>query len=240
MSEQQAPDRKWAWLAVGLALAVLIAVLVVWGRPIYEFIADQDKIRAWVADFGPWGPAVIVLLEMTQAVLGPVPGTTIEAAAGYLFGPWWGALYAITGIALGSFISFTLARHLGRPVLRRLADADQVERLDAWAERGGSLFFFLLWLFPLLPDDVVCLAAGLTPMSPRRFLLLMVVGRTPGVFAAVWIGANAAQLGPVWWIVALVGLGGAAFVFWRWGEEIQAALIRLLQRIAEGWDHERK
>ena len=122
------------------------------------------------------------------------------------------------GIALGSLLGFVLARRFGRPLLTRFVGPQAVARLDDLVERGGAYFFFLLWLLPFVPDDLVCLAAGLTPMSTRQFLLLMVVGRTPGILVATWLGANAAQVSPAWWGVGLGGLVVVAFVLWRWGE----------------------
>lgn len=227
MSERGRSAGWPTWLAVGTIMAGLAVVLLIGGRPVYGFLSNQAQVRAWVAKLGPWGPGAVVFLEITQAVLGPIPGTAIEAASGYLFGPWPGALYALLGIVLGSAISFGLARQVGRPLLLRWLSPRQVARLDDLTRRGGALFFFLIWLFPFVPDDLACLAAGLTPMSPRQFLLLMIAGRTPGILVATWLGATAPRLGPAWWPIMLAAVTLAAVVAWRWGEQIQDRLLSL-------------
>jgi len=168
---------------------------------------------------------------MVQTLAGPVPGTAIEAASGFLFGPWWGTLYAMTGIVAGALIAFFLARRFGRPLIQRFVRRQDVERLDHLLERGGSMLFFLLWLFPLVPDDLVCLAAGLMGMPPRRFLLLMALGRLPGIFFSVWLGATATRLDPAWWLVGLVALALLALAAWRWGARLQSALLSLANRL---------
>ena len=70
MSEKRAPVRWWVWLALGLVLVVLIVALLAWWRPIYDFVADQEQIRAWVEQLGAWGPVAIVALETAQALMG--------------------------------------------------------------------------------------------------------------------------------------------------------------------------
>jgi uncharacterized membrane protein YdjX (TVP38/TMEM64 family) len=232
MSDDRARPGLWIWLVSGLILAILVVALIIWGQPLYEFAADQERIRAWVRRFGPWGPLALAALEMAQVLLAPVPGQAIEAVGGYLFGPWVGTLYAMLGIGVGSLLNFALARRFGRPWVARQISSRSLSRFDDLSRRGGTLFFFLIWLFPFVPDDLACLAAGLTPMPIRQFLLLMFLGRLPGILVSTWLGSNAARISPVWWVVLLILVSVAALVVWRWGEAAQRAVVRFLQNLA--------
>ena len=226
--------RWWPWLAAALLLAAVAVALLLWQPAIYTFLTDRERVRAWVEGFGAWAPAIIFGLEVAQVLLAPFPGQVFEAVSGYLFGPWLGVFYPFSGLVVGSLLAFALARRFGRPLAVRLAGRDAVARLDELAERGGNLFFFLIWLFPFVPDDLACLAAGLTPMSTGRFLALMFVGRLPGVLFSVWVGANLANVPPPWWIVLFAGVALLALVLWRRGEEIQQALLRFIGRLDDG------
>lgn len=228
MPERRVPTKRRDWPVVWPALAALAALLLLWGGPLYRFVADQACVRAWVEGLGLWGPAGIVALEIIQVLTVPVPGTAIEAVSGYLFGPWPGALYALVGVVIGSALNFFLARRFGRPLIARWIGPRSLARLDDLARRGGALFFFLLWLFPFLPDDLACLAAGLMAMPVGRFLVLVTVGRLPGLLISTWIGANAARIGPGWWALLMAIIGLAAVVLWRWGQHIQEGALRLI------------
>jgi uncharacterized membrane protein YdjX (TVP38/TMEM64 family) len=230
MSEQKSPVRWWIWLIVGAVLVAALAALIIWWRPIYDFLSNREHVRAWVEGLGAWGPLAILLLEMIQALLAPIPGQAIEAVSGYLYGPWLGTLYPMIGMAIGSFITFSLARRFGRPLVIRLIGQQSMARLDDLVRRGGAPFFFLIWLLPFAPDDLACVAAGLTPMPTRQYMVLMLVGRLPGVFVSVWVGANAARIEPIWWAVLFVGLAIAVLVFWRWGDQIQEFVLGFIER----------
>jgi uncharacterized membrane protein YdjX (TVP38/TMEM64 family) len=107
-----------------------------------------------------------------------------------------------------------------------------MDRLDDLARRGGAPFFFLIWLLPFAPDDLACVAAGLTPMPFGQFLVLMTLGRLPGVFVSVLVGANAAKIDPLWWGILLVVIGIAALVLWRFGDRIQDSVLSFIERVS--------
>lgn len=232
MGERKVAIRWWVWLIAGAVLLALVAALVLWWRPIYEFVADQEQIRSWVEGLGAWGPVAIVLLEMIQALLAPIPGQAIEAVSGYLFGPWLGTLFPMIGMGIGSFITFSLGRRFGRPLVIRLIGKQSMARLDDLVRRGGAPFFFLIWLLPFAPDDLACVAAGLTPMPPRQFMVLMLLGRLPGVFVSVWVGANVARIEPIWWVVIFVGIAIAALALWRWGDQVQESVLAFIEQLS--------
>jgi uncharacterized membrane protein YdjX (TVP38/TMEM64 family) len=227
------PARRWGpWLVLLLILAALAAGLIVWGQPLYRFLSDRDRVRAWVEGLGAWGPAAIFCLEMAQALVAPVPGQAIEAVSGYLYGPWWGLAFALAGIAAGSTLAFFLARRFGRPLVVRLAGQGAVDRLDDLVRRGGAPFFFLIWLLPFAPDDLACLAAGLTAMPARRFLVLMFAGRLPGIAFSVWLGANFLRLGLPAWAGLLAAMALVGLLVWRYGDRLEARLLALVEKIS--------
>jgi uncharacterized membrane protein YdjX (TVP38/TMEM64 family) len=227
------PVRWLIWLAVAAILAGFVGACIAWWRPVYEFVADQNRISTWVSSLGVWGPLAIVALEIGQVLLAPIPGQAIQVVSGYLYGPWLGTLYSLLGVGLGSVVSFLLARRLGRPLAVRLIGSQATARLDGLVRKGGTLFFFLIWLLPFAPDDLACLAAGLTPMSLSQFLVLVMIGRMPGVIVSVWLGAYALQINPLLFGLLLAVLTLAAVILWWRAGQIRAAVLRLVERLSE-------
>lgn len=169
--------------AVHVAVAVLaLLVVVVLLRPHWSLLADAETLRQYVAGFGAWAPLVFVVLQAVQVLVAPIPGQVLAVVAGYLFGPWWGTLYNMLGITLGSTLAFWLSRRYGRSYAERMFDDAALETFDAVADSHGLLVLFVLFLIPGLPDDVICFAGGLTSIPLRRLVLVAVVGRAPAFF----------------------------------------------------------
>ncbi|MGD9101013.1 MAG: TVP38/TMEM64 family protein [Anaerolineae bacterium] len=224
------PPSPWPLLAGLLVIALASLALWRWGAPVTNFFRDQERVRAWLASFGPLAPLLSILLNVAQVLLAMIPGQVIALANGYLFGVFWGTVYSLVGVSLGSVLAMGLGRWLGRSLVLRLVEPARLARWDALLLQRGPRFFFLVFLLPLLPDDITCFIVGLSPLSIPYILALATIGRLPGLIAGSWIGANAGNLSPAGW--ALVG-GGALGLAWtvlRYQDQIEAAMLRLLQR----------
>jgi uncharacterized membrane protein YdjX (TVP38/TMEM64 family) len=122
---------------------------------------------------------------------------------------WRGSLFSIVGILIGSAASFFLARALGRPFVAALFPAPQVEKIETLlTSRSARIVFFLLFLIPGIPKDVLCYVAGLTPMGFPFFAAASTLGRLPGIVGSAVIGSAAAS--SRWVLAAVVGAAAAA------------------------------
>jgi uncharacterized membrane protein YdjX (TVP38/TMEM64 family) len=233
-----APERERNWKILALILLALIALIVVGasGRTpllvtLRATLSDPDRLRAVVTGWGLGGPLALIGLQVTQVLLAPIPGQALGLVGGYLYGPWLGTLTNMTGTLIGSGLAMWLARHFGRPLVQRFVSAEWLDRLDGLAARRGPAIFFLIFLFPFLPDDAACFVAGLSPLPLGELLLLAAVGRLPGVFIPNWLGAHAANLSAAQWVAIILLMIPAAVAFWRWQDEIERFLLRLLNRL---------
>ena len=230
MSNEPLTSRR-VWALIGLVLLLVVAGFL-WGPELYRLLEDREAIQDWVAGFGPWGPLLSILLNTLQVLLAPIPGQTLGLVNGYLYGVLLGTLYSLVGVMLGSLIAMTLGRWFGRPLVGRLVGPDTLERWDRVARRQGPAFFFLIFLFPFFPDDVICFMIGLSPLAIPYMLLLAALGRLPGLVVASWVGAYATSL--PWWGWVLIGAGGVvlAVAFWRYQEQLEQWATALIERLA--------
>jgi len=238
MTGPRGSGRTWTRAALLAALVVALSgALWYWHEPLWALLGDQKRIQEWVAGFGPWGPLVSIALNVAQVLLAPLPGQFVGLVNGYLYGVWLGTLYSMVGLVLGTTLAMTLGRWFGRPLVEHLVNPERLEHWDRLADRQGPLFFFLVFLFPFVPDDVACFLIGLSPLAIPRMVVLATLGRLPGVFVSCWVGAYATEL-PWWaWIPLGGGAAGLAWAFWRYRERLERLVMRLIRRLVERYTY---
>ena len=202
------PERGRRVLAHLLVLVALVVAGTLAVRAFVPELADPTAFRAAVLDFGPLAPLAYVVVLAVQVVVAPVPGHVLGFVGGYLFGPFWGTVYSLVGVTLGSTVVFVLSRRFGRPYVERMLAPELVSRFDAFVADSGTVGVFLVFLIPGLPDDAVCFLAGLTRLPLRRLVVLVAVGRAPA-FALVSLAGAGAAAGAYGQVATLLGVFAA-------------------------------
>jgi uncharacterized membrane protein YdjX (TVP38/TMEM64 family) len=169
-----------------LVLAFVVATVLI--RRHAAFLTDTQALRELIRGYGIWAPVVLILLQTVQVVAAPIPGQVLAVVAGYLFGAWWGTLYNMIGITIGSTIAFWISRRYGRAYVENIVHEEALGRFDAVSDDYGRSALFFFFLVPGLPDDVICFAGGLTDIPLWQLIVLAVVGRAPAFFLVNVVG----------------------------------------------------
>lgn len=218
------PSRRDAWLAAACVVAIGAFVFVqreYFGRA----FASPEALRATIRSFGALGPLVTIGLTALQVVVAPIPGQIFGIANGFLYGAPLGLAFSMIGLTLGSAGAMWIGRRLGREIVCRFVSERTLEKLDALPERRGELVFLLLFLLPLVPDDVACFAIGLTSLSIPRMLVISFVGRLPGMIAACVLGARADGLSVATQVAIAVGFAIVGVVLIGRGDAIESKIL---------------
>jgi uncharacterized membrane protein YdjX (TVP38/TMEM64 family) len=221
--------RVVALVVFPVLVAALVVPVVVWHRELWSIFGSVGKIRTWVQSWGAVAPLVFLGIKALQVIVFAIPGEVVQISGGYLFGGAVGMLLSIIGILLGSAAAFFLSRLLGRPFVAAVIPPAQLERVEKLLEsRSSRVVFFLLFLIPGIPKDILCYIAGLTPMSFLFFLGVSTVGRLPGIIGSSLIGGAARS--SQW--VALVILSASAIVLFVAGLLLRPKLQVFIERVA--------
>lgn len=191
-------------------LLVILSVLL-FREQLWEPLAERERLQEWIEEAGVWAPLLFIAVQTVQVVIFIIPGEVAQAAAGYLFGVWFGILYSLIGITIGAAFNYFVGSRLGEPFVRKVAGGEREEKFLAVARSyRGRLGFFLFFLIPGIPKDVLCYVAGAARMGFFTFLLLSVTGRLPGIVGSAIIGDAAAEER---WQLAMAILALATLLF---------------------------
>ena len=178
--------------AAFLILIVLIIPLVIYltNREFFSQFESIAHLENYIKSYGHLSGHIYIVFQILQVVICVIPGEVVQVAAGYLFGPFWGIIYALIGCFIGEAIAFLLARVLGQGFVRLFMSEEQFlkyhERLNS--NRAYTLCF-ILYLIPGIPKDILCYVAGATEMGFLPFLVISMVARLPGLVGSIVMGS---------------------------------------------------
>ncbi|GFE56131.1 TVP38/TMEM64 family protein [Geobacter sp. AOG1] len=123
-----------------------------------------------------------------------LPGAAIlSLTAGAIFGAVMGTVYAVIAATIGATLAFLVTRYLLRDaVLSRFGP--KLERINRELEERGLNYLLFLRLVPVFPFFLINLAAGLTRLPLRTFVIGTLLGIIPGGFVYCNAGASLATI----------------------------------------------
>jgi uncharacterized membrane protein YdjX (TVP38/TMEM64 family) len=181
-------------IPLGLLLLAGGVFVLCGGRQYLTFAAlsaNQDFLRGLVVDGGILAVLGYILIYAGLTALS-VPGAMLMTlVGGFLFGPWLGAGYALTGATLGATAVFLAAR-VGLYGLAACA-GPRFQRLEAGFREDAFNYLLCLRLVPIVPFWLVNLIAGLAGMRLLSYVAATFLGMVPGalVYASLGNGVGA-------------------------------------------------
>ncbi len=185
---------------------ILIGIWILKITGVWEHVNSLEKVRSIVESGGIFSFLIFIILQILQTTILQIPAFFVTIAGALIFGTWQAFLLSYIAIMLGSILMFYIGRKAGRKFLYWMIGTDTA---DKWIARmsDGKYLFFLMMLFPMFPDDILCVVAGLTDMSFSFFFWTNILARGIGIACTVFFGS------------------GAIIPFYGWGLAVWAAIL---------------
>ncbi|MCU0081156.1 TVP38/TMEM64 family protein [Extibacter muris] len=171
---------KWKTIITALLFILCISLCGVLFKAYMDGKFDSvETLQQYIAGFGLLAPVILVIIQAAQVVLPVLPGFLGCIVGAVMFG-WAGGFWCnYIGISLGSLIAFLLARKYGQGLVYKIFPEKKYEKWSNWVAESKSytVFLFLGMVLPLFPDDFFCYFTGITKMTFRRFLIIIIVGK---------------------------------------------------------------
>ena len=223
-------SRKVIFFISILILLLLISILawdfftpgeILLPSKIIRILSDAEHLKEYILQYEIFAPLVLFLIQLLQVILSPIPGNVTTVIAGSLFGVFYGLILNTLSIYIGSFIAFYLARKFGKPLVVRMVGEGIYQKYNKVFEEKYLLSLFMIFLFPFFPDDALCLLTGLSSIPISIFLLLLVVGRFPGILVGTLLGSGLLELSLKGWIIIGILLLISLIISIGYGRELE-------------------
>lgn len=174
--------KKWQ-----LTLVRILALVFVIGLSVVLFLyrGQVQKLRV----FGFPGIFLVSLLSNASLIF-PVPGVLFTSAMGMVFQPFWVAVAAGSGAAIGELSGY-IAGFGGQGVIE---NKQWYDRVSNWIRKYGDITIFVLAVIPNPVFDIGGMVAGALRMPLWRFLLWCWLGKIVKMLAFAYSGATILRL----------------------------------------------
>ena len=149
------------------------------------YFTDSTKLQALLNQTGIFAPLLFILLQIFQVIIPIIPGGASSALGIVAFGPIWGFVYNYAGLVIGSILAFLLVKRYGKTFILKVCDQKTYDKYIGWLDKGKKFdrFFAAAIFFPCAPDDILCMIAGLTSMTLKKFSMIIILGKPLALIA---------------------------------------------------------
>ncbi len=177
-------------LLLGTIVLLLIFITTYLRR---EGYISTEGILNFIKKYRVMAPLLFILIYS----IGPslfIPSLPLTLGAGFLWGPFWGVIFSITGATTGSSVAFLISRYLMADTIKRRFGYEKWQWLKEKVEKHGWKAVAFARLLPVLPFPVLNYMFGITPIPFLHYLWATFVFMLPACIAYVAFGSSMGEL----------------------------------------------
>lgn len=176
-TKQRAPwQQKVIQVAPAIGLAAFIIILIyIRHSGIFSSVAD---LQHFIKNFGNFAIAAFIVVQAIQPIVPFLPGGFATIVGMLMFGNIPGVLYSYIGLVIGEVGLFLLVRRFGSKFARLVLSEKNFDKFETTLQdhtQDIKKLLIVCFIFPFLPDDLTCLVAGMTDLSFREYLKIVLI-----------------------------------------------------------------
>ncbi|WP_416728786.1 TVP38/TMEM64 family protein [Fictibacillus sp. JL2B1089] len=121
-----------------------------------------------------------------QPIILPVPEIVTVVAGSAALGPFTAFILGFMGAVLGILTMFYLSRTFGMKLVQRLVNEKQLDQYHRFVKKNETWILILLFIVPVLPDEIICVGAGVSGVIVKRFVIIAVLGKLLTTFSLAY------------------------------------------------------
>ena len=176
-------------LAIFAAISFVSAVILYFCDFIYFNAEDKLAVNEelFIAFKDTWyGYVIVVLADIAVSFVPAISMAFIILIKTLYTDPWIAFAISFAGVLITSFMLYILGRFGGYALGKKVLGEEDCEKASELLNNKGLIFFPVMMMLPIFPDDALTMVAGTLKMSLKWFVPSIVIGRGIGVTAIVF------------------------------------------------------
>ncbi|MGG4492273.1 TVP38/TMEM64 family protein [Metabacillus idriensis] len=155
----------------------LIGLCLIFYSTRFMVMMDANGIESVLGGNKLLAKLVFVLLCFLQPIILPLPEALTVPAGSAVFGSFTAAYLSFFGTISGIAVMFLLARLGGQKLALKFVKEKHLRSYQAYLGKNETAILFLLFIIPVLPDEIICMGAGLSGVAFRRFFMVASISK---------------------------------------------------------------
>jgi len=220
---------------VGVMMILCYHILVKTG--FLERFENYDELKEFINTTGGRSELIYVLAQFLQVTFIPIPSNFVVLVGDELFGPVKAFFLSMAGLLLGSLFAFFLGKSFGLRLITWIAGKEAVEKYQRIVKGRDKTILVLMFAFPMFPDDLLCMVAGLTNMGYFTFFFVMLFTRSLAIGGTILFKRGLLDFIPMhgWgipvWILLFIGLAVLFVYAVKYGDKLEEFMLKIMSKV---------
>ncbi|MCF0148254.1 MAG: TVP38/TMEM64 family protein [Clostridium sp.] len=120
---------------------------------------------------------IYFIICFLQPIILPLPEPVTIVGGSSVLGPFKAAVIGFCGTTLGIISMFFIAKFASRNVVNKLVNKEKLEKFNRYIQKNDTLIILMLFILPILPDEVICIGAGLAKLNSYKFIGIAAISK---------------------------------------------------------------
>ena len=180
--------KKRLQLLFFLFAGLIIGLFFYFELNLYFNIKYIEEVKVYFLDLGLWAPLIMIFLYILFNIAA-IPRVFFTIFSGYIFGVFYGFLFAWVATIIGLTASFLIVRYLFRDIFeRKFGNKKLVGRINQQIDKHGLWLIVFLRAIYVVPSSVLNYSFGFKKIKTLDYLTGSAIGFIPVVLFNVWTG----------------------------------------------------
>ncbi|HAO52181.1 TPA: hypothetical protein DCQ85_01805 [Candidatus Magasanikbacteria bacterium] len=163
------------------------------------FFSNQQQVSQFIKNFGWWSPIIFVGLSIIPVIFTPLNHGIFGIVGGFVFGPWVGFILNWISKSIGTIITFSIGRFLGKKAISKFTKSEDMIQYNKIFNQHAFLIFIGFTI-----NDTLSYLAGISTMKTKTFFFLILTAHIIPTLTLAYIGSGVSLKDPIFIILTSI------------------------------------
>jgi len=179
--------------AVGLILYFILSKFSIQEITSYEFIKNNRDYFYDLRQTNLFFLGMVFILFSTLWVFAAGFGSPLALFAGFIFGKWFGLLFAVIGMTIGATLLYIFANYFLKEIIRDKF-LNRFKKLEEKFKKSEFLYLLIYRFVGGIPFQIGNVLPCIFNVKISNYFMSTLLGLTPGLFLLISIGSGLEEI----------------------------------------------